>query len=147
MAVIDTPQSGAGATLAYKIGAASVFTVVALLVDMEEDGISTDDVETTLLSSTVKTFVPSIPDPGGVTFTVRNVPTDTTLSALRGLANAPQVVAWQIKYPDSTTGSGTTEDFSGYINSFAAKGFAIGESLTADISIKISGLIDVTPAT
>jgi hypothetical protein len=146
MAVKTTAFSGAGATLSYKIGSASTFTNIAQLVDFEEGGTKVDDIETTLLSSTAKTFIPSIPDSGDITLTIYQVPGDPGDIQLRTLVNTPQVIAWQIQYPDGTSPTtGSTETFSGYVNSYAPKGFAIGEKLTADIGIKISGLI--TPTT
>jgi hypothetical protein len=137
--------NAAGTTLSYKLVGASTFTAVAQLVDFEEDGIATDDIETTLLNATIKTYIPSIPDPGGLTLTIYNVPADPGVIALKGMANAPSVVQWQIMYPDgSSPTTGTTETFSGYVNNFSEKGFAIGETPTADVGIKISGLITTT---
>jgi Lambda phage tail tube protein, TTP len=148
MTVKMSAFSGAGATLSYKIGGASVFTPVGQLVEFEEGGTSVDDIETTLLSSLAKSFIPSIPDSGDISLTVQQVPGDTTVAELRTLVNTPQVVAWQIMYPDGTTlPTGSTETFAGYVNSYAPKGFVIGEAVTADIGIKITGLITSTPGT
>jgi hypothetical protein len=145
MSLKTTAMSGAGATLGYKIGSGSTYTVIDQLIDFEEGGTEVDDIETTLLSSTTKTFIPSIPDPGDVTLTVFNIPGNTAIAALRGLINSPQVISWQIMYPDgSSPTTGSTETFNGYLNSFAPKGFAIGEKMTADLGIKISG--PITPA-
>ena len=55
MAVKTSAFSGAGSILSYKVGAATVFTPLAQLVDFEEGGVTIDDIETTLLSSTGKT--------------------------------------------------------------------------------------------
>lgn len=146
MSVKTSAFGAAGTTLGYKIGGASVYTPVAQLVEMDEDGIKIDAIETTLLAGTIKTYIPSIPDPGTISFTIYNVPGDAGVAELRTLVNTPQVVAWQIQYPDGTSPTtGSTEQFSGFLTGFAAKGFKIGETPTAEITMQVSGLIVLTP--
>lgn len=148
MPVETSAFNAAGTTLGYKIGSASVYTNIAQLVEFEESGISIDPIETTLLASTIKTYIAGIPDPGEITLTVYNVPGDAGVAALKGLANTGTTCSWQVQYPDgSSPTTGTTETFSGFVMNFGAKGFTVNDTPTAEVTIKISGLITTTTGT
>ena len=104
------PSNAAGTTLSYKIPPVSAFVPIGPLQETSGPSESVAKIDTTYLSAGIKTYIPSIPDPGEITFTVFAVQSDATVLALQGLIAAPKVVHWQLQANDGsspTTGSCT----------------------------------------
>lgn len=146
---VDTEASGsAGTTLGYKIGAATVFTLLSQVIDLDLSGITVAPIPTTKLASTVKTYIPSIPDPGEVTFSVYDVAGDATVAQLRTLIGTPAVVSWQVMAPDGTSSTtGSTIVFSGFLTNYAPGGYAIDGTPIANVTIQITGAVTFTAGT
>jgi Lambda phage tail tube protein, TTP len=145
MAVQTTPFKASGTTLSYKVSPASVYTALAQLVNFDEGGRAIAPIDTTTLTATVKTSIPSILDNGELTFTVYDVPGESTGAQLVTLTATPEVCAWQIQYPDgSSPTTGTTDAFSAFLTNYAPKGFAVDGTPTVDVTIKITGAITRT---
>lgn len=148
MAVLDTPFKASGTTLSSHALPTGSFVVIAFLIDLELGGITTAEIDTTVLTAVVKTNMPSIPASGDLTFSVFYVPGDTGVQSLITQATTPTIAVYQIQTPDgssSTTGSSAV--FNAWVSSFAPKGFAIDGSPTADVTLTITGAITFTPGT
>lgn len=148
MAVNDTPSNAAGTTLSYKIGAASTFSPVATLQETSGPSESVAKIDTTYLSAEIKTYIPSIPDPGEVSFTIFAVYGDAAFIALAALVAAPQVASWQLQANDGTSPTtGSTATFRGFLTKFDEKDYKIDGTPVADITLQVSGTVTRTPGT
>jgi hypothetical protein len=145
MAIKTSAFSAAGATLGYNLGGSSTYTNLTQLISFDESGRAVAKIETTLLASTVKTSLPSIPDNGEVTFKAYDVPGDATNVELRTMLATPIVAAWRIQYPDgSSSTTGSTDVFSAYLTNLAPGGFAIDGTPILDLTLQITGAIVFT---
>lgn len=143
MSLKTTGYSAAGTTLSRKASGSETFSQVTQLISMSGPNTAIADIDTTLLASTAKTFVPSIPDNGEVTFQVFSVPGDAVYVVLQGLSQNPEVDSWEITLPDGTT-AGSTVTFSGYIKTFGQSGYAIDDKPVSDLTLKVTGLVTLT---
>jgi hypothetical protein len=154
---LTTPFKASGTTFGFcatlPITGSSVYTPIGELKNFDTGGTDIAVIDTTLLVSTAKTKIPSIPDNGDVTFSVFLVPGLATVVQLQAWSQSPATVAWQIQLPDGTppVGSaaptGTTITFMAFLSNYAAKGFEVDGSPMADVTLTISGGVTMTPGT
>jgi len=100
--------------------------------------------DTTVLSSTVHTSMPTIPDNGEVTFTINYDPTDTGHTTVRNFKDSPPAIlpVWVVTF---NTSSSNTATFSGWVkNVDGANSEGVDENLTMDVTIRVSGAVTYT---
>lgn len=142
MAVQTSPFKAAGTTLSSKATSGGTYAPQGQLIDLEYGGVTTGEIDTTILAATVKTNIPSIPDSGDLTLSTFYVPGDTTVESLATQANAPTIQYWQIQCPDgSSPTTGSTATFNAWVSSFAPKGFTVDGSPVADVTLRITGAV------
>ncbi len=98
--------------------------------------------ETTVLGAAAKTFRPTMPDFGDITFTLQYNASDSTHAALIALVGAPVAKTFNLVMADA---GNCLYAFSGFITAFNVSGFETETHVIADLTIKISGAITVTP--
>jgi Lambda phage tail tube protein, TTP len=137
MAASTVPMIGLGTTLGYKFGSAVTYTLLATIVDLDDD-FSVGEAETTVLSATAKTYLPTLFDGGDVTLNLRYVPGDTGIKELVVLIGAPVIGSWQITFPDATT-----ETFNGFLKGMG-KSIENESAIDTSVTIKVSGAVVTT---
>lgn len=125
------------------------------------DGIDTaiDQIETTCLSESARTYIAGLATPGTATFTINTDPSDDTHVRLHELKTAGTNLQWAIGWSDGTSPPtvGSDDEFSlptarswltfeGYMNSFPFS-FAQNAVVTSTIGIQVSGDPVLVPAT
>lgn len=125
------------------------------------DGIDTtlDQLETTCLEDTTRTYIAGMATPGAATFTINFDPQDASHVRLHQLKVAGTVLQWAIGIgpgaaPTGVTSAGefilpTTRDwieFEGFMNSYPFS-FPLAGLLTSNVGIQVSGEPTITPAT
>jgi hypothetical protein len=138
MSASIVPMIGQGTTLGYKFGSASTYTILAQIIDLDDD-FSIGEAETTVLSALAKTYLPTIFDGGDVTLNLRYVPGDAGIKELITLlTGTPVLGSWQITFPDTTTCT-----FSGFLKGF---GQSIENEAAIDVActLKVSGAVVIT---
>lgn len=137
MAASTVPMIGLGTTLGYKFGSASTYSFLATIIDLDDD-FSIGEAETTVLSATAKTYLPTIFDGGDVSLNLRYVPGDTGIKELITLLGAPVIGSWQVTFPDLTTIT-----FFGFLKGM---GHSVENESAIDTSatIKVSGAVTIT---
>lgn len=116
-------------------------------------GRTTDEIDTTCLSASERSFVSGLRNNGTVSMPINYDPANSSHTLLEDLQEAGTVVEWAIGYSDGTADptadSGGTFDcpttrswrrFRGYVSEFS-ESFATNTIVTASLSIKISGAI------
>lgn len=125
MAVND----GLGATL--KIGA----NVIGQIVDITGPSREYGTQETTNLDSVARTYRPTLPEGGSVTFTIQEDLSIASHMALIALMNSQTgTTVCVIEYDD-----GYTTTFDGIVTAYEPS-IAVGENIEASVTIKVSGL-------
>jgi Lambda phage tail tube protein, TTP len=139
----------AGTSIGFNVtSAGSTYTSVGQLADLSFGGLTVPEIDTTLLSSVVRTSIPGLPDSGDVTFNIFYVPSDTGVIELVSLAQSPKTIFWSVMLPDGTSSTtGTALQFAAYLTSFAPSGFAPDDKPVADVTLRITGAVTVVPAT
>lgn len=129
-----------GTTIAVDTtGGSTTYTTIGQVLSIEGPSNEVGSVETTNLSSTRKTYRPTLPDGGELTFELEYDPSDTAgHKFLRGLADAPQVLSWQVGYPLSPV---VKDTFQGFLTKFAPSAGGPEENLTASVTIKVTGAV------
>lgn len=134
-----------GTTLAVdKAGDGLEYTPITQIVSVEGASNEVGSIETTHLGSTRKTYRPGLPDGGEVSFEVEYDPADTEHKFLRGLADEPEILSWQISYP--TLPKATLDTFDGFLTAFTPGAGGAEENLTASVTIKVTGPVVTTTA-
>jgi len=124
--------------------APSTFTTIAQVVSISGPTSKIAAVETTHLATTGgHTFRPAtLPDNGSVTFTIYYEPAATTHAALTTLRDTPAEKNWKLIFTDS----GAAEyAFAGFVTGFSVTGMTQEENVQAEVEIKITGAITLTP--
>lgn len=149
MAILTSPFKASGTTLGFKLtSGGATYTSVGELKNFDTGGTDIATIDTSILSSTAKTFIPSIPDNGDVTFSVFLVPGDATVVQLQAWSQSPAVAYWQIQLPDGATATtGTTITFAAFLTNFTAKGFEVDGSPMVDVTLKVTGGVTMTAGT
>jgi hypothetical protein len=135
----EVPQLGRGATLAYKTTSGGTFNTIGNVVSVEGPNITVGEVEATILTSTFKPYLPTLPE-GEVTLNVRHIGFDPAVQALRAMvATAPvPVLYWMLTYEDTST-----DAFQGFPKGYSISG--IENETIVDASIPIRLTTAVTP--
>jgi len=122
-----------------------------------------DQLETTCLESTARTYEAGLATPGTATFTLNIDPQDASHKRLLELKSAGLSTKWVIGFPDAigTAPSGAADsdgecvftlpsnrtwlEFDGFVNSYAFD-FSMNALITATVGIQVSGDPVLTPA-
>ena len=128
---------------ALKHGIAAVYTTIAQVISLDGPSREVGTRETTTLSSTAKTYAPTIPDSGEVSGQLAYDPKGTSHTILEGLIKTPVAdQEWEIAFADATNGP-TMAQFLGILTKFAPTGIEVEANLLADFTIKVSGLVTI----
>jgi hypothetical protein len=130
-----------GTHIGIKVPPASVYTTIGWVEDISAD-YSVGSVETTILASTTKTYIPGLFDGGEVTFSVQYVTFDATVAEFQTLIATPVICSWQITYPDACT-----EVFSGFVTKLGPSAAGVEDIITADITVQVTGAVVFTAGT
>lgn len=136
--VVGTPHVGLQSTLSFgvTVSGTTAYTVITGMETIDGPEASIGVVEVSPLGATYKGKLPSISDPGEVTFTVYYDGTDTTHQFLTGLLGTTTQLPWKVDYPD-----GTSAEFTGFLSGFGIKGMEAESPVTGDGTITINGAI------
>jgi len=126
-------------------GETPTHTPISQVLSIEGAGNEVGSIETTHLKSTRKTYRPGLPDGGEVSLEIEYDPADADHKFLRGLADDPEILSWQISYP--TEPKATLDTFDGFLTAFTPSAGGPEENLTASITIKVTGPVVTTTAT
>lgn len=122
---------------------ATVYTVLAQVVSLDGPSREVGTRETSILTSTTKTFAPTLLDNGEVSGKLLYDPKSDSHVTLDALIASQLVTGepWKLTFADA---SATTYGFLGVFTKFAPTGIEIEANLEADFAIKISGPITIT---
>jgi Lambda phage tail tube protein, TTP len=129
--------------ISQKIPPASTYTSVGRVDSFDGPSFQVASIETTALQDTAKTYRPGIPDSGEMSFQLQFDPTDAAQIAIKSLVENPAVRSFQISFP---TDPATLFTFDGFPTAFKITGGGPEEVITADCTIKITGVVDVAAA-
>lgn len=102
-------------------------------------GGSVGERDTTVLTSTVRTSAPTIPDNGEFSFSMLYDPTDAVHVALRGMKDTPVVGGMKVTFND--TGN-TTVTAAAWVKEFdGVNGDDVDASLTVDVTMRVTGAV------
>ena len=88
--------------------------------------------------------LPSLIDPGEVTFDLNYVPSDATIQALRSDLTNRSKRQWKVQTPADATGASQNIVFDGYVTDFPLE-FPTDDVMGGSITITITGAITFTP--
>jgi hypothetical protein len=132
-------QPALGTTLGCDFTTPSTYVLIGNITSISGPESEVGSVETTVLTSTRKTYRYTIVDPGELSFELDFDPTDTTShTLLAGLQDTPAMHSWQVTYPTTPAKKAT---FSGFLTKFAPDAGGVEENLTAACTIKVTGAI------
>jgi len=146
------PASGRGTTLSFVLPATSTTTTATTYIlnnitNVDGPNVTIGEVETTVLSSTFKPYVPTLPE-GEMTVTAQFITGDPALQAIRQMvASGVSVptVPWTITYPlEPGLTVAATDTFPGFVKGFPITGHENETVPTVAISIRITGGITST---
>jgi hypothetical protein len=139
------PQSGAqtgrGDLVGYSTTLVSpTYINIACLISVDGPGITVGETESTLLASTFKPYVSTLPE-GEASLTLQFDNTDASMIAFRLLMKAAPVptLAWQVTYQD-----GAVDTFLGFPKSFKVTGVENETRVTATVDIRLTTAITTT---
>ena len=125
------------------------------------DGIDTaiEQIETTCLSDTARTYVAGLGTPGTATFGINTDPTDNTHVRLLEIKQDGLTMLWAVGWPDGTSPPTVDTDdtfilpstrswltFSGFINAFPFS-FQGNSVVQSNVGIQVSGEVTMVPKT
>lgn len=131
---------GNGATLVVS-SAATPTTNVASVVSVSFDGLKVTTVESTVLSSTYKTFLPGIIDGGTITITCNSNTADAGQSLLTTNMLAKTLTYFILTFADGSVIGGSTGD-TAYIESYKTDA-AVDSMQTASWTLRTTGTLQV----
>jgi hypothetical protein len=133
-------QPAAGTTLAFDPTTPLTYLTIGNITSISGPEGEVGSVETTVLTSTRKTYRYTIVDPGELSFELDFDPTDAAVHAkLAALQDVPAMHSWQITYPCAGTPKKATID--GFLTKFSPDAGGVEENLTAAVTIKLTGPI------
>lgn len=118
-------------------GTPVTYTTIANRVSIDGPEITIEEIDATDLDSEVMETEPGLPDPGSISMTINYRPTDATHQLLYDLAFTPTVELWQLVFKD-----GTKYPFSGWLSKFSPGGAEVNGKITAEIEIRVTGVIE-----
>lgn len=122
-----------------KLGTGVTFTTIDQVLSIDGPSNEVGSAETTHLLSARKTYRPTLPDGGELSFELEYDPSDTAGHAyLRGLADAPAILTWRVSYPTSPV---IHDTFEGFLTKFGTSAGGPEENLTASATIKVTGAV------
>lgn len=139
-------------TQLWKVSGATTSVEIGLIVDASPPSPNSDEIETTVLTSTAKEFLQGLRDYGEGTFELRFNPGNLSHQALIADFDAGTVREWLIGFSDGTTAPpvvaasafgapATTRSwvkFSGFVKGMQIKG-GVNDVLGATLTIRASG--------
>lgn len=128
----------AGLGTKLQLSISSTLTDIANEVEIDGPDWQVGTAETSVLTSTVRTYRPTIPDSGELTMTIYYDETNATHTALTALMTTPAVGSWKLIFVDTHSYA-----FSGILTQFKTTGMTIDDNLSAEITIKLTGAITV----
>ena len=136
---------GYGITLSYSAAGSPTGTAsspLGTVMEITPPKYTVEEVETTLLNSTMKTYSPGLPD-FEAGFKLRLDLGDAGVNAMRAaISQAPvPIFNWQMKYQD-----GSTETFAGFPKSWEPDTYSPGQTRTASISLRLNSASSFNPA-
>ena len=115
------------------------YSSIAQIVSLDGPSREIGTRETTILTSTSKTYAPTIFDGGEVTGKLLYDPTGSTHSTLETImAGSGSLLKWKVIFNDSAS---TSKTFDGIFTQFQPTGIEVEANLEADFTIKVSGAI------
>lgn len=129
--------------ISYKKGASSTFTELPDLMEVPEFGGAPEKIDVTVLSDTVKKYVPGIKDLGDLVFKFLydNSSETSNYRVLKAMDDAAETVTFQLEYPDNTS-----HQFDA-IPSVKMDAGAINGALTFSVTMLLQSDITVTNPT
>lgn len=148
---VSHPQAwpGKGTLLQHGVAGTPVtYTTIAQRVEIDGPESEMGTRDTTDLDSPAKEYGSTIYDTGELSLTINWDPGDTTHTLLTTLQQAGTLELWQLVFTDTVTegvAAGSTFAFSGILTKFKPGGMTVEGTLTAEVTIKGSGLPTLTP--
>lgn len=134
-----------GTTRTITIGSATAtavtLTEVGSVVDINKNDPGSNEIDTTHLRSTAKEFIFGLVDSGDYTLTINYSFSDTAQVAMKTAQVASTSIECQVTYPE-----GDTIAFTAYVTTFNGPGAAVDGILTGDVTLRITGAVNITPA-
>jgi hypothetical protein len=131
---------GKGTLLQHGVaGTPIVYTTIAKRVSISGPEMSVAEIDATDLDSLAMESEPGLPDAGSISLTINYDPESATHQLLFDLVFTPTVELWQL-----VTKDGTKFPFSGWLSKFSPTGMEVNGKLTADIEIRVTGVIEPT---
>lgn len=134
----------AGTTLAVKKSGANAFTTLGQLSSLDGPSNSVGSVQVTNLDSTRQEYIPGLPDGGDISGTLQFDAADPNHAYLAGLADAPEILEWQVKIPTKPNATMFTCD--GFLTEFGVSAGGAEEVVEASITIKVTGEVVISTA-
>jgi hypothetical protein len=139
MSTATTGNTGRGSTVAYSLTLTGsiVYTPLATVISVDGPGITVGEVDDTLLSSTFKPYVSTLPEGEG-SLTVRHNSSDVGIIEFRSLVKAAPVpvLAWEITYQD-----GAIDTFLAFPKGYKVTGVQNETRVTATIDLRLTTAI------
>lgn len=130
-----TIHPGLNSTLASSTTSNGTFTAVDGLTSIDGPKSEMGTVDTTNLTSTVKTTRPTLVDPGTVTATGQYDPEDTVHQSLKTAFDAGTILFWKETFNTVTP---KVASYQGYLTSFEVSGIEPEENLTFSFTIQLT---------
>jgi len=128
-----------------KLGTGVTYTKIAQVLSIGKPPKTVDSVEDTDLDSQAKEFSPGLTDNGEATVELRFDPQDPNHQFLEDLADDPVNTGFQIRIP--TEPDATLYTFEGFPTQFDSPPGGNQDPITANLSIKVNGVVTRTTET
>lgn len=135
---------GQGTTLSVDKTGGGTYTKVGTFTSIDGPSSSVGSIETTNLESTRKEYRPGLPDGGEISGTLQFDPAEATQAYLAGLADAPEVLSWQVSFPTKPNATLFTVD--GFLTEFSPSAGGVEDVIEAAFTVKITGAVVITTA-
>ena len=136
-----------GTILAYSTNSGSTYTTLGEVLNIAgAGGGEVGERDTTVLTSTVHTNAPTIPDNGEVTFSLNWDPTDAGHQQIRAWKDTPPATTaiplWKVTY---NTTAANTDVFSAWVKGLdGVNAEGVDENITADVTLRVTGAVTHT---
>jgi hypothetical protein len=115
---------------------------VAQRVSIGGPSMSVGSVEKTNLDSTAKEYRPGLFDMGELSLSLQYDPKDSSHQGITTSMTTKAVETWTVQWVDGSTLSG-----SGFVTAFNPGGMEVEGNVSADVTIKYTGVVTFTPGT